>query len=390
MEKLKIPLKLSCIAVFCANLLLTISALTADAKGGLRYEDEWGNVIGYYQSSHALLVGAAAYQKGWSRLPGVSEDIKAVEKALRKHGFTVKVVRDPDHEELKEAFNKFINKYGHESNNRLLFYFAGHGHTVRHASGREMAYIVPVDAPDPKIDKRGFLVKALDMQQFEVYAKRIDSKHALFLFDSCFSGTIFARPRAIPMHISYETAKPARQFITSGSAYEEVPDESIFRHQFIAALDGEGDVNKDGYITATELGEFLAKKVERYSHNTQHPQYGKIIDEYLDKGDFVFKSAKAGAVTQAKLSVEANVRGARVLVDGRVLGSTNLSSTAIMPGEHSIRVEKKGYEPFSTNLQFKKGHAVALIVHLNLKERVRGDVQDHEDAKGLLEYLKGD
>lgn len=67
--------------------------------------------------------------------------------------------------------------------------------------------------------------------------------------------------RAIPRHISYKTAKPVRQFITSGSADETVPDRSIFLSQFLEALDGEADVNEDGYITASELCEFLFQKV---------------------------------------------------------------------------------------------------------------------------------
>jgi hypothetical protein len=96
--------------------------------------------------------------------------------------------------------------------------------------------------------------------------------------------------RAIPDAISYKTALPVRQFITSGSANENVPDESVFRQQFVAALTSdEGDSNKDGYITGTELGEFLQTSVTNYTRNAQHPQYGKIRNPNLDKGDFVFK-----------------------------------------------------------------------------------------------------
>ena len=67
-----------------------------------------------------------------------------------------------------------------------------------------------------------------------------------------------------------------------------MPDESVFRQQFIAALNGEGDMDEDGYLTGVELGEFLQKKVVNYSRDSQHPQYGKIRNPHLDKGDFVF------------------------------------------------------------------------------------------------------
>jgi len=79
-----------------------------------------------------------------------------------------------------------------------------------------------------------------------------------------------------------------RQFITSGTAEEQVPDKSIFCRQFLLAIDGDGDVDHDGYVTGTELGDFLQKSVTSYSRETQHPQFGKIRNVNLDKGDFLF------------------------------------------------------------------------------------------------------
>ena len=61
-----------------------------------------------------------------------------------------------------------------------------------------------------------------------------------------------------------------------------MPDQSIFRSQFVAALEGEGDSNGDGYLSGTELGEFLQDSVVNYSKGAQHPQYGKIRNPNLD------------------------------------------------------------------------------------------------------------
>jgi hypothetical protein len=41
-------------------------------------------------------------------------------------------------------------------------------------------------------------------------------------------------------------------------------------------------------VTGTELGTFLQYKVINYSYETQHPQFGKIRNPNLDKGDFIF------------------------------------------------------------------------------------------------------
>lgn len=265
--------------------------LQTDQPRGMKkvvIRDKSGNEIGLYESSYALVIGVSDYTSGWPRLPEVKNDVQAVKEVLESHGFRVIVEGNPAHRgDLDRAFDDFINQYGHNPDDRLLFYFAGHGHTIKLAYGGEMGYIVPADAPNPNRDLNGFLADAVDMQMVEVYAKRIQAKHALFLFDSCFSGSIFALSRAVPENISHKTAKPVRQFITSGSAEEQVPDKSIFCQQFVEALDGEADVDKDGYVTGTELGEFLEKTVINYSKGCQHPQYGKIRDPLLDKGDFV-------------------------------------------------------------------------------------------------------
>ena len=106
---------------------------------------------------------------------------------------------------------------------------------------------------------------------------------------------LFKATRAIPAVIREKTGKPVRQFITSGTAEQEVPDESVFRGQFIAALGGEADLDGDGYVTGAELGQFLETTVTNYTGAAQTPQYGKLGDPLLDKGDFVFALAKAAA-----------------------------------------------------------------------------------------------
>lgn len=286
-------------------LAVALSVLLAGeglAQRGIRVQirDKAGQKVALYKASYALLIGISDYRGGWPKLPGVKSDMVAVKTALEAHDFNVTVVRDPNRAQMTQAFNDFINRYGQEQDNRLLFYYAGHGHTQKLAYGEKMGYLVPVDAPNPNKDISGFLAKSLDMQQIEVYAKRIQAKHALFLFDSCFSGSIFSLSRAVPENISYKTARPVRQFITAGSADETVPDISIFRRQFVAALNGEGDVDGDGYVTGTELGEFLQKNVVNYTKGAQHPQYGKIRNPLLDKGDFVFRLARARPPAVAK------------------------------------------------------------------------------------------
>ncbi|MEZ4766438.1 MAG: hypothetical protein R3C26_25580 [Calditrichia bacterium] len=165
------------------------------------------------------------------------------------------------------------------------------------AQGINMGYIIPADAPmppepdeDDPVKRANFKQGALDMDAFFNYSRRIESKHVLFIFDSCFSGSMFSTMRGSPSATVLNAAKePVRQFITAGDANETVPDVSIFKQQFLRALNGDADTApKDGYLTGTELGLFLKDRVIHYSQNRQHPQYGKIYDAALDRGDFIF------------------------------------------------------------------------------------------------------
>jgi len=265
-------------------LLLLVAALPAQAV--LRLDTGEG-VVDLYGKSYALVIGASEY-KYWPKLPGVKRDVALVKVALEKHGFAVTTVMDPTRGDYDQAMRNFISKYGQDQSNRLLFYYAGHGHTIKGAQGPEMGYMIPVDAPLPGKDRGKLRAAAISMLEVEIYAKQIDAKHALFVFDSCFSGSIFGLTRAIPAAISDKTTKPVRQFITAGAADQEVPDDSVFRRQFVAGLAGEADLNHDGYVTGSELSQYLEYTVINYTRGAQTPQYGKIRDPFLDKGDFVF------------------------------------------------------------------------------------------------------
>lgn len=264
------------------------------------YKDKSGKQLGsfVYKESHALVVGISDYRGGWPLLFGVKKDVKAVTEALEKHGFHVVVKEDLNEAELEKAYKEFILQYGLDPENRLLFYFAGHGHTIKPSYAQNdpaewRGVLVSRDAPLPGRNDEGFRSNTLSIEQFANMAHEIDARHVLFLFDSCFSGARgFALSVAtltdLTSDITARTSEAVRQFISAGAADQPVPDASEFRRQFVAALDGEADRNRDGYVTGSELGLFLQEKVTAYSRGTQTPQYGKILDSRLDKGDFVF------------------------------------------------------------------------------------------------------
>jgi len=300
-----------------------------------------GEIVNLYKECYALVIGISDYESGWPDLPNAAGDADKTGDLFSSLGFKVTKVTDPTRAELIQALDSFVFGPGQEEDNCLVIFFAGHGHTERMAYGNDMGYIVPKDAPSPNQDKAGFMQKAIDMRTVEAYARRIQAKHALFLFDSCFSGAIFDMVRAINENIKYKTARPVRQFITAGAADESVPDRSIFKSQLSEALQGEADRNEDGYITGTELGEFLQEKVVNYSFGSQHPQYGKIRDPNLDKGDFVFKLESKLIKTKPDIGygylIISSHPPAAVEVDGKLYREVPPSlEVKLLEGKHTI------------------------------------------------------
>ena len=305
-----------------------------------------GEILNLYKDCHALVIGVSDYQSGWPDLPNAARDAEEIGDLFSSLGYKVTKVKNPTKAQLIKELDSFVYGPGQEEDNCLVIFFAGHGHTEKLAYGDNMGYIVPIDAPSPDRDLSGFKQKAIDMQTIEAYARRIEAKHALFLFDSCFSGAIFNMARAKPpAYISYKTGRQVRQFITAGGADETVPDKSIFKGQIIDALQGEADRNEDGYVTGTELGEFLQEKVVIYSRESQHPQYGKIRDPNLDKGDIVFVLDNKPAEKKEELSdlgygylVISSYPPTEIEIDGKPQRAVPpLLEVRLPGGKHTIR-----------------------------------------------------
>ena len=281
--------KLAPVIMFIITMAYQSFSQTIDTRGvNLIIKDSTGQTLTYYKNSYALVVGVSDYTNGWPDLPNAISDATEVGKCLTRHGFKIESLFNPTKSELNKALEDFIFQHGQFEDTRLIFYFAGHGHSITMPYGGKLGYIVPTDAPLPDQNKTDFMQKAISMQEFDKDARQIQARHVLYIFDSCFSGSIFALTRSAPKPIDQYIKYHVRQFITAGKEHEEVPDESIFTKQLITALNGAGDIIKDGYITGSELGLYLQENVPPYSN--QHPQFGKIRDIDLAKGDFVFSA----------------------------------------------------------------------------------------------------
>jgi len=285
-----------------ALMALSFLALPAHTLAtGLEVKDGQGSVLVGYAESHALVIWAGEYRNPfWKRLTNLREESTQVAQALSSHGFQVSVVANPTSTELRSSIESFIQRHGFKSDNRLVITFAGHGWTRK----GDLGYLVPIDAPDASSIEGDleFAKRALSMEQILSWSRQMEAKHVLFIFDSCFSGAIF-KVRGVskpPAYLERKISRPVRQFLTAGDANEVVPAKSLFTPLMIRGLSGDADLNQDGYITGSELGDYLPQLMATYS-SSQNPQYGKIRDPALDEGDIVFRSPVRSPLTPAPI-----------------------------------------------------------------------------------------
>ena len=332
-------------AVVGQGLIVTESPSERDTKVTVHTED--GTALALYNDSYALVIGNGAYptKNDWKPLPGAVNDVKEVAEALKRHGFNVTLKIDITKETFDRAFSDFIYTSGQAPENRLLFYYAGHGYTTQSVTGKDFGYLVMLDTPHPE-NKREFDRYSVDMVKFVRDLEKIHAKHALFMFDSRFSGTILnLQNRVTPFHITERLRNPVRQFIIAGRADEPVPDRSVFQKAFLNLLEGRVEEPlPDGYLTGIELADYLYRTVPALPEG-QHPQHGKILDPQLNKGDFVFvlpqnRHRERSAVeleTMATLRITSVPEGATVYIDGVAVGTTPLQAYQMDTG---IRLEK--------------------------------------------------
>ena len=339
------------VVLLCGALIfISTTELFSQTSRGMKItvRTNAGEHIKLYNASYALVIGNGNYTNGWDPLPGALQDVKEVAETLKTHGFNVTLKTELTTDEFNEAFLTFVLEHGADENNRLLFYYAGHGYTLPLANEQERGYLVMVDAPEPDTDKLGFVRGSINMETLVGESKAIRARHVLFLFDSCFSGTILnARDRVRPESISDNIRHPVRQFITAGRANEPVPDRSVFKTAFLDLIEGRANEPfRDGYITGAELGLYLKNQVPIYNE-AQHPQYGKIRDPKLDKGDFVFVLPQQNLdelPTLATVHITSTPSGATVYLNGTRIGKTPLRNYEIDTGIRRVKQVEIGLE----------------------------------------------
>ncbi|MDP6179284.1 MAG: hypothetical protein QGG48_05275 [Desulfatiglandales bacterium] len=90
-------------------------------------------------------------------------------------------------------------------------------------------------------------------------------------------------------YIQEKVSYPVRQFITTGTENEQVPDRSVFKDVFLQGIrDGFADLNGDSYVSGEELEAYLQEKVVNYTRKAYPPNLVRSTTRSSTKGTLFF------------------------------------------------------------------------------------------------------
>ena len=251
-----------------------------------------------YSNSWAVVIGANKYQH-WPKLDYAVSDARSLAQKLQENfGFKKENIIELYDEQATRR--QIVETLGYTladpnivgKNDRVFVFYAGHGATRQLPNGKNLGYLIPVDAELEKFQTQG-----ISMSMLNDFSDLIPAKHIYFVMDSCYSGLALTRAGAGSSqsynYLEHITNRQARQIITAGGADQEVADggpegHSIFTWTLLQALDGKADTDNNGYITASEIGTYVAPVVASYAPQT--PAFGNLVGN--QGGDFVFKLNK--------------------------------------------------------------------------------------------------
>lgn len=273
-----------------------------------------------FSRSLAIVIGINQYGNGISLLKTAVNDAKAVARILEQEHKYDKVWLLLNEQASLERLQQILEQELSEQvqpNDRLLFYFAGHGIALNGEDGPE-GFLIPQDA------KLGDTKSYLPMSKLQASLSQLPCRHFLGILDCCFAGAfrwsstrkLVLVEQGIIHKERYDrfVADPAWQVITS-AAYDQTALDSLtldtergqignhspFAAALIEALSaGKADLyppadatrNKpagDGVTTATELYTYLRDRIEPETEGIRHRQTPGIWSlKKHDKGEYIF------------------------------------------------------------------------------------------------------
>jgi hypothetical protein len=243
----------------------------------------------HYAASHALVIGINEYSHASPLSYAVNDALEIKELLISDFGFPAENVSFlKDAAATKGAIIKAFFRFTRDDiglDDRVLLFFAGHGHTLTGSRG-EVGYLIPHDA---ELDDYSTFIRWDDLTK---NSELIRSKHMLFIMDACYGGLALTRSAqpGSARFLKDMMLRYSRQVLTAGKADEVVadaggplPDHSVFTGHLIEALKGKA-ATEGGVLTASGVMAYVYGKVANDRNSNQTPHYGHFDGD----GDFIF------------------------------------------------------------------------------------------------------
>ncbi|HEX4749649.1 MAG TPA: caspase family protein [Bryobacteraceae bacterium] len=297
-------------------------------------------------------------------------------------------------ERIKFELENWLAKVAQPSDTVVVF-FAGHGFAV---DGR--GYFAPYDVDPNDVTNTGY-----SMADFgRTLETKVRATNKVLLVDACRSGKVSrGLVEQDPGQVNADLGKLSNSFLTFVAAREQ--DRSyedpklgsgagLFSYFVTRGLDGDADLNCDGFVTADELIEYVRTNVRQYAR-----EHG-VSQTPTDYGDFEPKlvlaiSHRCGSalisseVNDGELVVEGNMDGIDIYLDDKAVGTVStgkpLKLSGIPGGVHTVMGVRKGYETDTKQATVIPGQSRAVSIRIQYAREYKKQSMNYmQDGEKLL------
>lgn len=223
-----------------------------------------------YAAVYAVVVGISRYANADMNLNSADKDAASFynylllsNKSENKANFTLLLNEDATQANVFNAMQMQFRKA--TSNDRLIFYFSGHG-------GRGYFYSYNSNTS-----------KLLYHEQIRNIFKNSQGNFKLCIADACHAGSI--RP-VKSRNVQGLNSRQSDVIVFMSSRPEQSSKESfllkngLFTYYLLEAMKGRADENKDYAVTAREMYFYVRRNVMRETQNQQTPQMFGTFDQH--------------------------------------------------------------------------------------------------------------